>query len=271
MLTVVVKQARYAKFLINENSTTILTGAGVAGVITTAYLTGRASFKAAKLIAFEQETNAIKASAGENALGEVVVEEFTTTQKVRTVWRLYIPPVLLGVTTVASIIAANKLASRKVAALAIASGISERALKEYKERVLEKFGENKARDLQDEVAQKRVAGQTINNEVIVVGSGEVLCYDMHTGRYFQSTHEAIKRAENKINHSLVNFQGASLSEFYDEIGISPTSYSDMVGWDVNNHMEVRISTVMSPDNRPCLAIDFSNPPVVDYNKHQYGP
>ena len=32
------------------NSTTILTGMGVTGVVTTAYLTGRASFKAAQII-----------------------------------------------------------------------------------------------------------------------------------------------------------------------------------------------------------------------------
>jgi hypothetical protein len=40
MLSGVVKQVRYARYLVNENSTTVLTGLGVAGVITTAYLTG---------------------------------------------------------------------------------------------------------------------------------------------------------------------------------------------------------------------------------------
>jgi len=50
MLTGVIKQVRYARFLVNENSTTVLTGLGAAGVVTTAYLTGRASFKAARLI-----------------------------------------------------------------------------------------------------------------------------------------------------------------------------------------------------------------------------
>lgn len=258
MLTGVVKQVRYARYLVNENSTTVLTGLGVAGVITTAYLTGRASFKAAQLI-LEQEDHKLE-----------VEEDFTTGQKIRMVWRLYVPPVLLGATTIVSIIAANKLASRKIAALAIASGISDRALQEYKERVVEKFGENKARDIQDEIAQKRVENESINNEVVVLG-GEVLCYDLHSGRYFHSTHEAIKRAENKINHELVHFSAASLSEFYDELGVAATNYSDMVGWDVGNQMEVKISTVMSPDSRPCLAIDFNPYPVYEYNRHTYGP
>lgn len=258
MLTGVVKQVRYVKFLVNENSTTVLTGLGVAGVITTAYLTGRASFKAAQII-LEQEDHKLETE-----------EDFTTGQKVRMVWRLYVPPVLLGVTTIASVIAANRLASRKIAALAIASGISDRAFREYKERVIEKFGENKDRDIRDEIAQKRVENELINNEVIVLG-GEVLCFDLHSGRYFHSTHEAIRKAENKINYELVHFSAASLSEFYDELGVPATNYSDMVGWDVGNQMEIKISTVMSPDSRPCLAIDFNPHPVYEYNRHQYGP
>jgi len=255
MLTGVIKQVRYARYLVNENSTTVLTGLGVAGVATTAYLAGRSSFKAARLIdELEARTD----------------DEVTPVQKVKTVWTLFVPPVLAGGLTIASIIAANRIASKKMAALVIASGISERALSEYKERVVEKFGENKARDIRDDVATYRVAeDDVLNKEVVVTGTGEVLCYDMHTGRYFMSSMEAIKRAENHINYELVHFCSASLSEFYHEIGLPPTSYSDAVGWDVNNHMEVHVTTVMSSDNRPCLAIDFSNPPVPEYNRHRY--
>ena len=258
MITGVVKQLHHARFLVNENSTTILTGLGVAGVGVTAYLTGRASFKAASLI-FEQEDHKLE-----------VEEDFTTGQKVKMVWSLYIPPVLVGTVTIASIIAANRIASKKIAALVVASGVSERALKEYRERVLEKIGPSKEQDIQDEIAQRRVANEAIGGDVIVLG-GEVLCYDLHSGRYFNSTHEAIKRAENKINYELVHFSAASLSEFYDELGVSATTYSDMVGWDVGNQMAVKISTVMSPDNRPCLAIDFQPYPVYEYNRHTYGP
>lgn len=260
MLTGVAKQVRYARFLVNENSTTVLTGLGVAGVITTAYLTGRASFKAAKLVDMGKKDLEV----------DMDTSELPKMQVVRIVWKLYVAPVLVGGLTIASIIAANRIASKKVAALVIASGISERALSEYKERVVEKFGDNKARDVRDEIAANRVGNESVvNNEIIITGNGEVLCYDMHTGRYFLSTHENIKRAENHINYELVHYCAASLSEFYEQLGLPATTHSDMVGWDINNHMEVVISTVMSPDNRPCLAIDFSNPPVYEYNRHKY--
>ena len=259
MLTTLFKQtqfAKFAKFLIQENSTTVLTGVGVAGVITTAVLTGRSSFKAAELI--NQEKDMIVAHD----------EEFTTIDKVKLVWKVYIPPVLVGVGTIASVIAANRLASRKIAALVVASGISERALKEYKERVVEKFGEGEDRKIHEEIAQNRIDHDVINKEVIIVG-GEVLCYDMLTGRYFQSSHEAIMRAENVVNRELVNFCAASMSEFFDELGVPATTFTDTHGWDVNNHVEVQITATKTPDNRPCLAIDFHPAPVYDYNRHRY--
>ena len=104
-------------------------------------------------------------------------------------------------------------------------------------------------------------------EIILAGTGEVLCFDQHTGRYFQSTMEEIKRAENMVNHEIIHFMGCSLSKFYEEIGLPPTTYSDQVGWGNNGAVEVRTSTVLSPDNRPCIAIDFNKSPVPDYDKH----
>src|SRR4029077_13790029 len=103
-----------------------------------------------------------------------------------------------------------------------------------------------------------------NTQIVMAGDSDVLCFDMMTGRYFMSTMETIRQAENKINYELVNHMYASLSSFYDEIGLAPTPYSDTVGWNVNERLEVVISTVLSPDNRPCLAIDFSNPPIAEY-------
>ena len=89
-------------------------------------------------------------------------------------------------------------------------------------------------------------------------------FHVPAGRYFQSSVEEIKRAENKVNHDLINFMHASLSEFYDEIGLPPTSYSDSVGWNANHRIEVTFSTTMSSNNQPCIAIDFVHPPTMEY-------
>ena len=235
------------------SSTTVLTGMGVTGVVTTAYLTGRASFKAAELIRREEIVKTLPP------------DKLTNKEKVKLVWPLYVAPISVGCTTITAIVVANHTASKRIAALTVASGISERALTEYKAKVLEKLGEKKEMAIRDEVAQDRVANTPVNKEVLVIGAGDVLCFDLLTGRYFQSTVEKIRQAEIKINYEILNHMYASLSRFYDEIGIPPTPYSDTVGWNgLTDRFEVLFSTVMSPDNRPCIAVDFSHPPVAEY-------
>lgn len=265
MITGLAGLAQKAKFLMNNNSTAILTGVGVAGTVTTAYLTGRATFKAAKLIEQEKLIE-MEALSSDNATvtGEL---ELPLRTKVRLVWRHYIPPFVAGITTITCIIVANKLASKKIAALALSAGISERALQEYKSKVVEKLGPKKDVEIRDEIAQERVLGQPVQSgEVIIAGAGEVLCFDLTTGRYFQSTVEEIKKAVNKVNHDLNNQMYASLTSFYDEIGLPPTTYSDMVGWNANMQMDVQFSAVLSSDGRPCMAIDFTPAPFAEYDR-----
>jgi hypothetical protein len=246
-----------AKLIVVDNADVILTGMGITGTVTTAILTGRASFKAAEIIEKEKL---------ENEEHDSVSNPLTKTDKVKLTWRLYIPAAGVGTTTVASILLANRISAKRIAALAVASSISDRALQEYKTKVLEKIGDKQDRAIFDEIAQDRVAKNPVRaGEIILAGTGEVLCYDMLTGRYFQSTVEEIKRAENKINYELIHFMSASLSMFYDEIGLPATTYSDSVGWNLNTKMEVKFSTTMSSDGRPCIAIDFNPYPTAEYD------
>jgi hypothetical protein len=97
----------------------------------------------------------------------------------------------------------------------------------------------------------------------------VLCYDMLTGRYFLSSAEKLRKAENRVNKELNNFMYASLSLFYEEVGLPPTTYTDTVGWQGNENLEVNLTTVLSDDEKPCLAVDFTPLPTSDYTKRLY--
>lgn len=258
--------ARRAKFLMNDNAPAILTGIAITGTATTAYLTGRATFKAAALIEDERKM-AERRFEDEGGVYDVEKLQPSTSTKVKLVWRHYLPPFGAGVTTIVCIVLANKISSKKIAALAVASGVSERALAEYKSKVIERLGSKQDVAIRDEVAQDRLNNHPVNSrELILAGTGEVLCYDMLTGRYFMSTMEEIKRAENKANHDRMHFMYYGLSEFYDQIGLPPTAYSDEVGWTVNTEVIVEFSTQMSTDDRPCIAINFKSLPIVDYHK-----
>jgi len=269
MLSGLIRHADKVKFLLKDHSPTILTGVGVTGTVATAYLTGRASFKAAKLIEQEQKKVDLEYpdENGEKIVYGMAIHNLTTMLKVRLVWKLYIPPVGAGITTITCIIAANKISSARIAALGVAAGISERALQEYKEKVMEKLGAKQDEKIRDEIAQDRVNKSKEDPNLVIMSSGEVLCYDGLTGRYFNSSVEKIKQAENQINFEILRHMYASLSEFYDNIGLTPTTYSDSVGWHSGTgEVAVLISSVVSPDNRPCIAIDFDKMPSTEYYK-----
>lgn len=244
------------------NPTTVLTGLGVTGVVTTAYLTGLASFKSARLI---DEMDKLHAEHRKANGPDDENSPLTSKEKFMLVWPHYVGPVAVGATTITAIVMSNHTASKKIAALTVASGISERAFQEYKAKVVEKIGAAKETAVRDEVAQDRVVNNPPGKDVLVIADGDVLCFDMYTGRYFQSTVEKVRQAENRMNYLILNHVYASLSQFYDLIDIPPTQYSDEVGWNgLSDRFEIKFSAVMSPDQRPCIAIEFARPPLPEY-------
>jgi hypothetical protein len=258
------------KYLLTDNSTVILTGVGVAGTVGTAVLASRASFKAAELIRGAEEMlpekfELVPLEDG-NATTETIPGKLSKTEKVKLVWIHYLPPAAVGITTVASIIMASRISSKQIAGLVVASGVSERALQEYRTKVVEKLGDRQETALRDEIAQDQMARNPASSQVIIAGSGDVLCFEPLTGRYFNSTIESIKKAENKVNYEIIHYDYASLSSFFEEIGLRPTDYSDTVGWNPANRLDVTFTTTMSDDNRPCLVIGFASMPRVDYDK-----
>lgn len=248
-----------AKQFTSEHQTLLLTGAGSAGVVGTSYLSHQAGYKSAQIISQEELQLRVDSDGLSHSL--------SFRDKVKLVYPLYIPPIVTGAGTIAAILTGNRVASQQIAALTIASSMSEKALQEYKAKVVEKLGENKELSVREAIAQDKVDQVPIGTrEVILAGTGEVLCFDIYSGRYFQSSVEEIKKAENKLNFNIINFGYASLSEFYDEIGLPHTGVSDDVGWNLGNSLTVSISTTMSSDGRPCVAVDFGTFPQPNYSR-----
>lgn len=256
------------KFLLNENSSTILTAAGVAGTVSTAVLTAKSTFKAARLID-ENQPSVIKLADDEGVLQDRSLQPpLTNIEKVKLVWALYLPPVAMGTITITSIILAHKIDAKRIAALAAAAGVSERAFQEYKDKVVEKLGDRQDQKIRDEIAQDRVTrNPPTTSELVMVGDGKVLCQDSYSGRYFTSSMEEIKRAENMVNHQLVNHMDCSLSELYDDLGLTPTAASDSVGWNAANILEIKVTTALTPDeSRPCLVLEYQPHPFPTYSR-----
>lgn len=248
-----VKQlARNARVLAVKRSPEILTGIGIGGMITTTVLAVRATPKALTLI--------------EEAKKENKEDEFSNIDTVKACWKVYIPAAVTGTLSVACLIGASSVNYKRNAALATAYTLSETALKEYKDKVVEVVGEKKAQDVKDAVAKERIKNKPVSNsEVIVTDKGTTLCYDSVSGRYFYSDMNTLKSIENKLNKSLYMDNYISMNEMYSEIGIPTNEMGDILGWNVyDGFVEFEFSTQLSEDGRPCLVIDYNKAPKYDY-------
>ena len=239
--------------LVVDNSPVILTAIGATGALTTAYLTGRATFKAAEILQAEYP----------NYYNHVQIRE-----RARCVWRCYIPPAISATLTVAAIITANRIGTRRAAALATAFATAERAFEEYRAKVVEKLGDKKEELVRAEVAQARVDKHPPGDrEIIVTGNGSVLCMDAFSGRYFLCDMETLKKAENEINYRVLHDMYASLTDFYELVGLSRTSVSDEVGWNADKMLELKFSgTITEAGGKPCIYVEFTVNPIRGYNR-----
>lgn len=232
---------------LTQNASTILTGVGVAGTVATAVLSGKAAVKAEYIMIHDADPDVTP----------------TTKERIQKTWMVYIPPVACGTLTITAIVVGHRLDAKKAAALAAAYSLSEKRFQDYKDKALERLGMNKEQAVRDELAQDMVNDHPLSKEVII-GNGNVLCFDAYSGRYFESSVEAIRQAVNTVNSYILDHQYASLSHLYDEIGLPPIGMSDDVGWKSDDLIDVAFSTVLAPDKRPCLCMDFNSRPIVEY-------
>lgn len=241
--------------LLSDNSPAILTGIGVAGTITTAVLAHRAALRANEIVEKEQ----IRLDLFDKS------HPLEPREKAELVWMEYIPPVMAGVVTVGAIIFANRIGTRRTAAIAAAYSISERARVEYAEKVVEHIGKNKERKVRDEIAQDRLnSSPASRQDIYATGGGGDLMFEQFTGRYFYSTIENVKHAQNRVNHEIVNGVYASLSDFYDYLGLPHTGVSDELGWNGDHLMEITFSTGAADNGSPCHIFNYHVEPVRNY-------
>lgn len=241
---------------LNKRSDTIFTTLAVTGVLTTSVLTAQASFKAADILAREEQERFADG-----------LEEMDVKEKLLLVWPHFIPAATTMGVTITSIFMLNKVGADRLAAMAAMYSVSEKNLTDYQNKVAEKMGEKKYQTIKDDIAQDRVReNPPEKSSVIYTANGNVLFMDSITGRYFESTIEDVRKSVNDINEQVLNQYYASLSEFYDLLGLPSTAISDDWGWNSDALLDVSFSTVLTDDNRPCIYLEYRTAPIRGFNR-----
>ena len=244
-----------AKAVLSKHSPEILTGIGVAGMITTTVLAVKATPKAMWLI--EEEKYRLEK------------EDLTVIETVKAAWKPYIPAAITGVSSIACIAGASSVSARRNAALATAYQMSRTALSDYKAKVIETIGEKKEQAVRDKVAQDKIEKNPVKNtEVIITEKSNTLCFDALSGRYFRSDIDAIKRAVNDLNYRMIGGEMyISLNEFYSEIGLPEIKQGDELGWNIDKgQIELDFSSQLTEDGTPCVVVDYMVGPQYDFSK-----
>ena len=236
-----------------KHSPEILTGLGIAGMITTTVLAVKATPKALDLINDRKD--------------ELETEKLPPIEAVKAAWKCYIPAAVTCATSTACLIGASSVHLKRNAALATAYKLSESAISEYKDAVIDKLGEKKEQTIRDKVAEEKMKKNPVSSsEVFITEKGNTLCYDTISGRYFKSDIDRIKRAENAINKQLLDEMYVSLNDLYDELDLDHTKLGDDLGWKIDDGLvELYFSSQLADDGTPCVVMDFTRAPKYNFS------
>lgn len=246
--------AKNVKASMTRHSPELLTGIGIAGMIATTVLAVRATPKALRLIENAEQKHD---------------EPLTKVETVKACWKCYIPAAVTGVSSVACLIGASSVSAQRNAALTAAYTLSDTALREYREKVVETIGEKKEQAVRDAVAKDRVEkNPASSSEVIVTGTGNTQCYDWYTSRHFKADIDKLKSAVNDLNSQMLDEGHVCLNDFYYLVNLPNAGVGDDLGWSYNRDGLVKLNLSSQLDEGvPCIVVDFQVAPHYDYDAY----
>ena len=206
---------------VSNHSSEILTFLSILGIGTTVYTAHQDTIKAEHKL--EDERRYWRKSG--------VYHKFTVEEKVKLTWKCYIPTAISALSTAGCIAGSHYCSHRQKEALSSAYTLSQMTLQEYQKKVVEKIGENKERELREEVYKEVANRQTppalyLNNEVDVIetGHGNTLIYDMVAEKYIKSDINYIKSVRNDLNYELMSELYFDWNEIRYRLGMPMTKY-----------------------------------------------
>lgn len=247
-----------SKHFLKENSPTILTGLGVAGVVTTAIMAANATPKA--LAALDK---AYVEKNTESGIEDENMQDLTVLETLRVAAPYYAPSAIMGIATIGCIIGANSVNLRRNATLASLYSVSERTLKEYQAKTKEIVGEKKAQKIED-AAMQSIVNQHNGTEVIKTINGDTPFFDPLSGRYFTSSIEFVRKAQNDIKEMIFGDMAIPLNEFYYALGIPGITLGEDCGWNTSFMPDIQFTGTLRSDGTPCVALNYKVGPIYNY-------
>lgn len=282
--------ASKAVMKLKKHSPEILVVAGIAGTVVSAVLACKATTKVAEILDETKgtldtihegmETGAINGQeyTTEDGKKDTVVVYAQTGMKLA---KLYAPAIILGTLSITSILASNNILRKRNVALGAAYAAIDKSFKEYRGRVIERFGEQvdtelkygiKAKKFEEiEVDPENGKEKKVKKTVMVADpnlqSDYAVYFDSKSRNYETNpdyNRMFLKAQQAFANDKLQTRGHLFLNEVLDDLDLPRTPAGQIVGWTKDGpdgYVNFRIVEVEreTEDGRhePALLLDFN--------------
>lgn len=245
-----------AKFNVQKHSPEILIVTGVIGVVASAVMACKATTKVGKVAGeHEKQINEVHEAsekgvtkAGESYSEEDAKKDLTIiyAQTSLKYVKLYAPAVILGALSLTAIVSSNNILRKRNVALGAAYAAIDKSFKEYRSRVVERFGKDidrelryniKAKEIEEKVIDENGKEKTVKKTVNAIDPNMYSDYarifdDGCTGWSKNAEYNLmfLKQQQAYANTLLKNNGYLFLNEVYDMLGIPRSKAGQVVGW-----------------------------------------
>lgn len=256
LITTLTRTFSKVRFNIKKHSPEILMATGVVGIVASGVMACKATLKVDEVL--DKSKNDIDriheaADKGVTAAGEdysvedskkdlTIVYAKTGVELVK----LYAPSVLIGALSISAVVTSNNILRKRNVALAAAYTTVNKSFKEYRGRVVERFGKDLDRELRYDIKAKEVEVTETDengNETTVTKTYEVvdpndrsdfarIWDDGCIGWTKSPEHNLVflKQQQAQANNRLQRDGFLFLNDVYEMLGFPRTSAGQVVGW-----------------------------------------
>lgn len=239
---------------IKKHSPEILLVTGTVGVVASTVMACKATLKVEEIVdEAKEKIDTIHQVSADPTMAEKYSEEdgkkdlaIVYTQTAVKFIKLYGPSVTIGVASLACMIGSNHILNKRNAALAAAYAAVDKSFKEYRGRVIERFGKQMDRELRYNIKAQEIEETTVDangKETIAKKTVDVMDPNSYSqyAIVFDDSNEGwdpdperskyfLIQQQNWANERLKSRGHLFLNEVYDMLGAKRTKAGAQVGW-----------------------------------------
>lgn len=232
---------------IRKHSPAIMFGAGVVGAVAATVMACKATLHVEEIIA-EAEKDQAKMDEAMVTFPNKYDEEkrsedlrYVRTRTAVKIVKLYAPAVGLGLISVSLLAGAHVVLTKRNAGLTAAYIALDKGFKEYRERVVAEYGEQKDRELRYGTVAKEIVEEgehghevkTIKRNAVTGKSIYAQYYDESNPHWsnYPADNKAFLMANQAFANNRLNANGfLMLNDVYEQLGLGKTTAGAVVGW-----------------------------------------